>query len=95
MIEIVERQGCCAFSVRVQPRSRRDGIEGEHGGALKVRLTAPPVDDQANHALRRLLADELKIPVAAVRILAGQRSRNKRVEVRGVAARQIQDLAAE
>ncbi|HEY7679003.1 MAG TPA: DUF167 domain-containing protein, partial [Terriglobia bacterium] len=82
----------CVFTVRAQPRASRNAIEGEHDGALKVRLTAPPVDDRANEALRRLLADELNIPVSAVRILAGERSRTKRIEVRGVTAQQIRAL---
>ena len=50
------------FAVRVTPRASRDAIEGEYQGALKVRLTAPPVDDRANDALRRLLAARLNVP---------------------------------
>ena len=78
--------------MRVQPRASRDAIEGEWQGALKVRLTAPPVDDRANDALRRLLADNLKVSVTAVRILSGERSRMKRVEVRGVSAMRLREL---
>jgi uncharacterized protein len=84
MIEISERDGIVCFMVRVQPRASRDGIAGEVEGALKIRLTAPPVDDRANEALRRFLADELNIPISAVRIAGGERSRTKRIEVRGV-----------
>ena len=72
--------------MRVQPRASRNAIEGTWQGALRVRLTAPPVDDRANEALRRLLAESLKIPVTAVRIISGEHSRTKRVEVRGVSA---------
>ncbi len=93
MIELTEREGVVTFAVRVQPRSRRDAIEGEWQGALKVRLTAPPVDDRANDALRRLLAETLKTPAAAVRIVSGEGSRSKRVEVRGVTAERIRELA--
>ena len=93
MLEVEERRGTVVFLVRVQPRASRDALEGERNGALRVRLTAPPVDDRANQACCRLLADYLKIPVSAVRILAGQRSRTKRVEVRGVSAHRIRDLA--
>jgi uncharacterized protein (TIGR00251 family) len=92
VIETTERSGATVFTCRVQPRSHRDAIEGEWQGALKVRLTAPPVDDRANDALRRLLAARLNIPVAAVRIVAGERSRTKRVEVRGVTAAQVREL---
>ncbi|MGA8074615.1 MAG: DUF167 domain-containing protein [Candidatus Acidiferrales bacterium] len=84
MIEISERDGFICFMVRVQPRASRDGIAGEVEGALKIRLTAPPVDDRANEALRRFLADELNIPISAVRIAGGERSRTKRIEIRGV-----------
>ena len=92
MVEIKETDGKLIFSVRVQPRASRDAIEGEWQGALKIRLTAPPVDDRTNKALCRLLADSLKIPVSAVRILSGERSRTKRVEVTGVTAQRIREL---
>ncbi|MGC1829946.1 MAG: DUF167 domain-containing protein [Candidatus Acidiferrales bacterium] len=94
MIEITERAGAVAFAVRVTPRASRDAIEGEHDGALKVRLTAPPVDDRANLALRRLLAAHLNLPLSAVRILAGGRSRTKRVSIAGVSRAQIAALFA-
>lgn len=93
MIEVSESGRAVIFSVRVQPRASRNAIGGEWQGALRVRLTAPPVDDRANEALRRLLADYLEIPVAAVKILSGERSRTKRVEVRGVTANRISELA--
>ena len=89
MIETVERNGELNFSVRVVPRASRDVIEGEHAGALKVRVTAPPVDDRANQALRRLLAEHLNVPVSAVRIVAGEKSRNKRVAIAGVSRPQF------
>ena len=72
------------FNVRVQPRSSRNAIEGTHGHALKVRLTAPPVDGAANDALVALLADELGLPKRAVRIIGGETGRTKIVEVEGV-----------
>ncbi len=93
VLNMTERGDAIIFSVRVQPRASRDAIGGEWQGALKVHLTAPPVDDRANQALRRLLAEHLEIPVAAVRILSGERSRIKRVEVRGTSVQRIRDLA--
>ena len=74
MIEISERDGSFVFAVRVIPRASRDAIEGEYQGALKVRLTAPPIEDRANDALRRLLAARLNVPVSAVRIVGGERT---------------------
>jgi uncharacterized protein (TIGR00251 family) len=93
MIEVSARGNAVVFSVRVTPRASRDSIEGEFQGALKVRLTAPPVDDRANDALRQLLANRLNLPVSAVRIISGYKSRTKRVEVTGVAPERIQSLA--
>jgi uncharacterized protein (TIGR00251 family) len=88
-IELSERDGAIVFAVRVQPCASRNAIEGEWQGALKVRLTAPPVDDKANEALRRLLAERLNVPLAAVTILSGARGRTKRVAVSGVNAAQL------
>ena len=101
-MELVEQKGAVVFTVRVQTRASRNAIEGEwHGsdssamkGALKIRVTAPPVDDRANEACCRLLAEHLNIPLAAVRILSGKRSRTKRMEVRGVTGEQIRRLVA-
>jgi uncharacterized protein len=90
--EIQERDGEMIFAVRVVPRASRNAIEGEYQGALKVRLTAPPVDDRANDALRRLLAGRLKAPVSAVRIVAGEKSRTKRVSVVGVTRAEVAAL---
>jgi hypothetical protein len=93
VIEISERDGSIVFAVRVTPRASRDAIEGEYQGALKVRLTAPPVEDRANDALRRLLAVRLNVPVSAVRIVGGEKSRNKRVAVAGITRAQVISLA--
>lgn len=92
-IDVQERGGAIAFVVRVIPRASRDAIEGEYQGALKVRLTAPPVDDRANNALIRLLAERLNVPRSAVRIVAGEKSRTKRVEITGARREQIIEIA--
>lgn len=77
------------FSVRVQPRASKDEIAGVMDGALKVRLRAPALEGRANEALCEYLAELLKTPKAAVRILSGHHGRNKRVEVRGVTELQV------
>ena len=89
MLDAQEREGAVTFPVRVQPRASKDEIAGEMGDALKVRLRAPAVDDRANEALVEFLAQLLKRPKSAVRILSGERSRTKRVEIRGVTRQQI------
>jgi uncharacterized protein (TIGR00251 family) len=95
MLEVLEREGVATFSVRVQPRASKDEIAGEMGGALKVRLRAPAVEDRANEALVEFLAGLLKRPKSAVRILSGERSRTKRVEIHGVSRQQVLALLAQ
>lgn len=94
MIKVSQLEGYVIFEVRVVPRGGRDAIEGEHGGALKMRLTAPPVEGRANEALRRLLAERLNVPLGAVRIVAGEANRTKRVSVAGVSPAQVLALCA-
>ncbi|MBZ5527196.1 MAG: DUF167 domain-containing protein [Acidobacteriia bacterium] len=94
MIDIQQREGVVTVAVRVQPRASKDEIAGEWNGALKIRLRAPAVEDRANEALCEYLAGVLKTPKAAVRILSGERSRTKRVEIRGVSAQQVLALLA-
>jgi len=93
VIEVQEREGKVTFPVQVRPRAKRDAIEGEYQGALRVRVTAPPVDDRANDALRRLLAKRLKVPISALRIIGGQKSPRKRIEIAGVTREEILALA--
>lgn len=92
MLEMQTREDAVFISVRVQPRASKDEIAGEMGGALKIRLQAPAVENRANNALIKFLARLLKTPKSAVRILSGERSRTKRVEIRGVTPQQIQAL---
>jgi uncharacterized protein len=94
VLEITENlaDGTVIFAVRVQPRASKDEMAGEMAGALKIRLQAPALDGRANEALIEFLAELLKTPKAAVRILNGERSRIKRVEIRGVTKPQIERL---
>jgi len=85
-------RGAVVFAVRVQPRASKNEVAGLMGGALKIRLQAPAVEDRANHALCEFLAELLKRPKAAVRILAGARNRTKRVEILGVTAAKVEAL---
>lgn len=92
LVETNAEAGTVIFAVRVQARARRDEVVGEMGGALKVRLRAPAIEGRANEALVEFLAGVLNTSRAAVRILGGERSRNKRIEVRGVTAEQVRGL---
>jgi uncharacterized protein len=80
------------LTVRVQPRASDNRIVGVHGEALKVRLTAPPVDGAANEALVELLAGTFGIPTRAITIVAGMSSRTKVVELEGITEDRVRRL---
>lgn len=76
--------GGVQLRVRVQPRAAKTGIVGEHGGALRIRVAAPPVDGAANEALVRFLADRLGVSRSAVSITGGASGRSKLVRIGGI-----------
>jgi uncharacterized protein len=63
----------------IQPRASQNKVDGIHGEALKIKLTAPPVEGAANKMCREFLAGLFKIPKTAVSIISGETGRNKRV----------------
>jgi uncharacterized protein len=69
------------LSIFVQPRSSKTMIAGIHGSALKIKLTAPPVDNAANKMCIAFLAKQLKMPKSALTIISGDTSRNKRMRI--------------
>ena len=83
---IAAHAGGVTIRVYVAPRSSASKVVGEHNGALKVALTAPPEEGAANQALVELLAKLLGVPKGAVSIVSGETSRNKTVRVDGVDA---------
>lgn len=80
--------GGVSFSVKVHPRGRKNAITGEVDGALKLSITAPPVDGKANQACIEFFAKLLRVPRASVTIASGQGSRNKVIWVSGISAEQ-------
>ena len=78
--------GGVRFDVRVQLRASRNEVVGEHDGALRVRLAAPPVDGAANEALVEFLAKVLRVAKRDVKIVSGATSKRKIVEIDGVTA---------
>ncbi len=78
------------LSVRAQPRASRSELAGEHDGALKVRLAAPPVEGEANRELVRFLAKLLGVARSRVTVVAGETGRSKVVEVEGLTAEDVQ-----
>jgi len=81
MISYSEKNGSLTFQVYVVPRASRSEIAGEHNGALRVRLAAPPVDGAANRELIAVLAKALHVSRSAVAIDCGHASKIKRVTV--------------
>jgi uncharacterized protein (TIGR00251 family) len=86
MLDIREADGGVTLRVRVQPRAARDELAGERAGALVVRLTAAPVEGEANAALVRFLARRLGRPASAFRLVRGAAARDKVLRVVGLSA---------
>jgi uncharacterized protein (TIGR00251 family) len=96
VITIREHDGGISFQIKVHPRAQKNAITGEVGDALKVALTAPPVDGRANAACIEFFAKLLKVPRSSVTIASGEHSRLKVVSISGVSAEQLRrSIAAE
>ena len=91
MIPIRDTASGATFSVKVHPRAKKDAIAGTIGDALKLALTAPPVEGRANEACIRFFAEFLRVPRSSVTIAAGETSRNKVVRVYGLTAAQVEE----
>ncbi len=77
-------KGGITIEVRVDPRSSKAEIRGVMGSVVKVKLTAPPVDGAANRQLIELFSKELGITKSLIRIVKGETSRNKVIEIEGI-----------
>lgn len=93
-LRVTEANGKVRFSVRVQPRASRNEVAGVYGDALKVRLSAPPVDGAANAKLIVFLSEVFAVAGRSVTILAGESSRSKTVEIEGITERAVRNVAA-
>ena len=89
--KITDAESGTAFPVRVIPRASRNEIESVTGNALKVRVTAPPVEGAANKALIELLAKRLKIRKSQIEIVAGQTSQHKMISVVGLGPSEVEE----
>ena len=89
MVEMNEKDGAVTFKARVQPRAPRSEIAGEHNGAIKLRLAAPPVDGKANQECRSFLARLLKVSATSVEIISGSTSRDKVIRIHNISARRV------
>jgi hypothetical protein len=90
-LKITEVEGGVTFAVRVVPQASRSEIAGIHGDALKIRVTAPPVEGRANEALVAFLAKRLGVRKSQVEIVAGATSRRKTIHVIGLLAHEVEE----
>jgi len=88
-MRIDQRPNGIRISIHVQPRASRTEIAGIHGEALKIRLSAPPVDGAANEALVTFLTERLALPRRAITIVSGAQSRAKVIEITGLSAAEL------
>lgn len=77
------------FALRVQPRASRNAIAGVLGEAVKLAITAPPVDGKANQAVVEYLAELFQVSKSSIAIVSGETGRNKLIAVRGLNADQV------
>lgn len=92
-MKLTEAAGGVTFDILVQPRASRAKIGPVHDGRLKVAVTSPPVDGEANAAVIALLAKTLGVAKGAVEVVAGASSRRKTVRIAGVTRAAIEALA--
>jgi uncharacterized protein len=95
MIPIQESAKGITFAVKVHPRARKNAITGVVGDALKLALTAPPVEGKANQAVIEFFAELFAIPRSSVTIASGETSRNKIVRIAGVSKPAAEQRLAE
>lgn len=89
MVTITPHPEGCVLAVRAQPGARKAGVQGEHGGALKVAVTAPPEDGRANQAITELLRDWLGLKRSQVELISGSTNRNKQFLIRGMTVEEL------
>jgi len=95
MLDVRQDGRSVLFKVRVQPRASKNELAGFFEGALRIRLSAPPVAGAANEACRAFLAEKLGVPKSRVEIISGRTGRNKQIRVIGMSREQILNLLAQ
>jgi uncharacterized protein (TIGR00251 family) len=89
MVPLKESATGVTFAVKVHPRARNNAITGVMGDALKLALTAPPLDGKANQAVIEFFADLFAISRSSITITSGETSRTKVIRVSGISAEQV------
>jgi len=93
-IHVRETADGISFELHVQPRASRNGVTGIQEGAVRIRLTSPPVDGAANEQCVKLLAVLLGVRRRDITIVSGETSRHKTVRVAGITADRLRDVIA-
>ena len=93
-LDLHETAAGLTVRVHVQPRAKQTGISGAHNGALKVKLTAPPVDDAANRALIEFFSSLFHLPKSRITILAGPKSRDKVLQIKDLSLHDFRSRVA-
>jgi len=89
VIPVRDTPSGATFRIKVQPRAKKNTLTGEIGDALKVALTAPPLEGRANEACVAFFAELLNVSRSSITIAAGETSRNKLIRVSGLSAAEV------
>ena len=84
------KEAAIFLKIHLLPRASRDEICGLHGDAIKVKVTAPPIEGRANMALQRFIAKKLHLASSQVEIMAGKRSREKILKISGISRAEVE-----
>ena len=91
-MDVLEKDGSISFPVRVIPRASRSEIVGEHDGAIKIKIAAPPVDGAANAELIKLLASKFNVSKGDIEIIGGETSKNKRIKITNLSESKFREV---
>ena len=90
-----DKQGGVTLRLRVQPKASRNAVALSPEGAIRVALTAPPVEGAANKALTEFVAKSLRVPKQAVTLVAGEKSRDKTIRISGLSETEVRSRLAQ
>jgi uncharacterized protein (TIGR00251 family) len=81
--------------VHVVPNAKSDSVVAMHGGAVKIKLRAPAVEGKTNAALVRFLAEQMKLPLYAIVLKRGEKSRDKVIQIHGLSEEDVRNRLSE
>ena len=91
VLDIFTRSGKTCFQVRLQPRASHNEVAGLFHGAVRIRLTSPPIENKANRQLEEFLASILETPRSSIEIVSGKKSRLKTIAVSGLSRPEVNE----